>query len=156
MARKTSAKQQGKRDKNGQFRGPPRKEVDWEQFEKLCQIQCTQEEIAGMFDMCVDTLVARVKERYVGIRENSETGEQEEVHLTYSEVYKRLRASGLTSLRRAQMNQAINKNNVTMQIWLGQQYLGQSNRTHSTGGEDNDKNEVEYDIHERLYDEEKE
>ena len=34
----------------------PRKEIDFELAEKLAQIHCTQEEIASVLDMSVDTL----------------------------------------------------------------------------------------------------
>jgi hypothetical protein len=89
--------------------GRPRKEIDYAVFEGLCRIQCTEVEIASIFQVDIDTLNARLKENY---------GE------TFSEVYKKYSASGRISLRRAQIKAAEN-GNPTMLIWLGKQYLGQ-------------------------------
>jgi hypothetical protein len=51
--------------------------------------------------------------------------------MTYSEAYKRFSEDGKKSLRRLQFDSA-RKGNVTMQIWLGKQYLGQRDRTEYT------------------------
>ena len=82
------------------------------QFDKLCAIQCTQLEIADWFDMGTDTLNTRCKEKY---------------SLTFSALFAKKRAGGKISLRRDQW-QSSQKGNVTMQIWLGKQYLGQSDK----------------------------
>lgn len=102
--------------------GRPRKEINIELFESYCSIQCTELEIAHLFKMSVDTLEARVKEHY---------GE------TFSEVYKSLKVPGLMSLRRKQFQVALEgKGNVGMLIWLGKQYLGQTEKNElSTGSE---------------------
>lgn len=86
----------------------PRKEINREEFRKLCALQCTEEEIAGWFECSVDTLERWCKREY---REN------------FAEVYKRYSADGKTSLRRYQF--ALAKTNATMAIWLGKQWLGQ-------------------------------
>lgn len=90
----------------------PRKKFNYEQFEKLCQIQCTKSEIAGFFDCSEDTIENRVREA---------TGEK------FSAVYKRLSAPGKISLRRQQFKLA-EKEHAQMLIWLGKQYLGQSEK----------------------------
>lgn len=41
--------------------GRPRIEIDFEQFEKLCNYQATIGEIASWFDMSVDTLEERIR-----------------------------------------------------------------------------------------------
>ena len=89
-----------------------RKEVDVEQFEKLCAIQCTLEEVASYFDMDSDTLNARLKELY---------------GTTFSEVFKVKRQKGFVSLRRSQFNKALEGDN-TMLIFLGKNYLKQRDR----------------------------
>ena len=33
------------------YMGRPKKEIDQKQFENLCGLQCTQEEICGFFDV---------------------------------------------------------------------------------------------------------
>ena len=86
----------------------PRKELDQDQFEKLCQLQCTEEEIANWFDMCRDTLITRISELY---------GE------SFSTVFKKHSDEGRMSLRRYQWKMA--EKNVAMAIFLGKQYLGQ-------------------------------
>ena len=88
--------------------GRPKKEIDKAQFEKLCGIQCTLVEIAGMFDCCEDTIENWCKKTY---------------KQTFSEVYKTYSAPGKISLRRAQFRLA--ERNAAMAIWLGKQYLGQ-------------------------------
>ncbi len=88
--------------------GRPKKEIDKAQFEKLCGIQCTLVEIAGMFDCCEDTIENWCKKTY---------------GLTFSEVYKTHSAPGKISLRRAQFRLA--ERSAAMAIWLGKQYLGQ-------------------------------
>ena len=44
--------------------GRPPKQIDKTEFEKLCLLQCTEEEIAGWFDCSVDTIERWVKREY--------------------------------------------------------------------------------------------
>lgn len=88
--------------------GRPLTEIDNKQFEKLCFMQCTKEEIAGFFDCSEDTIEKYCKRTY---------GE------TFTAVFKQKRQAGKISLRRSQWKLA--EKNVTMAIWLGKQYLGQ-------------------------------
>lgn len=88
--------------------GRPPIEIDKEQFEKLCSIQCTEEEISGWFKCSVDTLNRWCKKEY---------------NETFAEAYKKYAANGKTSLRRYQFKLA--QTNASMAIWLGKQYLGQ-------------------------------
>lgn len=86
----------------------PRKEIDREQFEKLCALQCTLEEIAGWFRCSADTI-----ERWC-IRE---------VKLSFADAYKKYSQDGKISLRRHQFK--IAEKSAVMAIFLGKQYLGQ-------------------------------
>jgi rhamnose utilization protein RhaD (predicted bifunctional aldolase and dehydrogenase) len=88
--------------------GRPRKEIDWEQFQLLCELHCTQAEMAGIFRLHDDQFKIRVEEHY---KED------------YSEVYKRYSSNGKCSLRRKQV--ALSETNAAMAIWLGKQLLGQ-------------------------------
>lgn len=92
------------------------KEFDRSQFEKLCSILCTHEEIASFFDTTKDTLYKWVKRTY-----------KEDI----STVYKRYSDNGRISLRRMQFKSA-ERGNVTMQIFLGKQLLGQSDKVEQT------------------------
>ena len=42
----------------------PKKEIDQEQFEKLCGLQCTKEEVADWFDCSEDTIERWCKATY--------------------------------------------------------------------------------------------
>ena len=92
--------------------GRPRKEVDWEEFEKLCAIQCTEEEIAAWFDMTRETLNEKCKEEY---------------DMTFLALFGQKRQKGFSSLRRNQFKRATDGSD-TMLIWLGKQYLGQKDK----------------------------
>ena len=88
---------------------PAKNKIDKSVFEKLCGVWCTLEEIAGIFDVSEDTIESWCKDTY---------------KMTFSDVYKRKSSAGKVSLRRMQYDSA-KKGNVTMQIWLGKQQLGQ-------------------------------
>lgn len=90
----------------------PRKDIDQKQFEKLCALQCTEEEICSVLDVCTDTLEKWIKRTYSGKR--------------FSEVFREKRNVGKVSLRRNQMK--LSETNPTMAIWLGKQYLGQKDK----------------------------
>ena len=88
----------------------PRKVINQKQFESLCAIQCTEEEICNVLDVSEKTLISWCNEVY---------GE------SFSKVFRQKRDLGKTSLRRNQWKLAENGNS-TMQIWLGKQILKQS------------------------------
>lgn len=92
--------------------GRPRKELTDEDFQRLVamiRIQCTQDEICGVFGMTAETLNTRLEERGEG---------------SFSTLYKRHQDEGKASLRRSQWKLA-DAGNPTMLIWLGKQVLGQ-------------------------------
>lgn len=86
----------------------PRKEINKDNFEKLCAIMCTESEICGFFGVTDKTLSRWCRDTY---------------GLSFSEAYKRYSADGRISLRRAQFK--IAERNATMAIFLGKNYLGQ-------------------------------
>lgn len=89
--------------------GRPKKEIDKEAFEKLCGLQCTRDEICDWFEVTSKTLYGWCKRTYKA---------------DFSTVYEQKRARGKMSLRRAQFELA--KKSATMAIFLGKNYLGQS------------------------------
>lgn len=95
----------------------PRKEIDQHQFEQLCTMQCTEEEVCAFFDVTDKTLTSWCKRTY---------------GKSFSEIFKQKRIKGHISLRRSQFELA--KKNPAMAIFLGKNYLGQK-----------DKNEDEFD-----------
>lgn len=88
--------------------GRPKADIDQSQFEKLCGLQCTKEEICAWFGITDKTLDAFCERTY---------------SLHFSEVFKEKRGLGKISLRRMQWRLA--EKNATMAIFLGKQYLGQ-------------------------------
>ena len=89
----------------------PRKEIDSDMFKKLCGLQCTLSEIAGCFDVSEDTV-----ERWC----------KRELKLSFADAFKKFSAGGKISLRRAQFKLA--EKNAAMAIFLGKNYLGQTDR----------------------------
>lgn len=92
--------------------GRPKKNLtpkEWDSVKYMAMIHCTGEEIAGVMQVDYDTLNRNCHDKFgYGI----------------SEYIKKNQANGKMSLRRAQWKSAEN-GNVTMQIWLGKQWLGQ-------------------------------
>lgn len=86
-------------------RGRPKKEIDYDAVEKLAMIQCTQEEIASFLNISTRTL------------------QKDEEFLR---IYKRGMDNGKISLRRKQFK--IADKNPSMAIFLGKQYLGQTDK----------------------------
>ena len=94
--------------------GRPKIVLDYEAIEKLAGMMCTQEEIASYFDCDVRTL-QRDEE--------------------FCRVYKKGLDKGKMSLRRKQYT--MSDTNVTMAIWLGKQYLGQTDKVDNESNKDN-------------------
>ena len=92
--------------------GRPKKEVDWDQFDKLCAMQCPIREIASWFEMTTDTLEARIRETF---------------DCSFSDIFEEKRGKGKISVRRKQYEVAMS-GNVTLLIWLGKQWLGQTDK----------------------------
>lgn len=89
----------------------PRKEIDRKQFENLCGLQCTKEEVCSFFEITDKTLESWCKRTY---------------KRGFSDVFSQKRGKGKISLRRAQFRLA--EKNASMAIWLGKQYLGQKDQ----------------------------
>jgi hypothetical protein len=91
--------------------GRPKKEIHQEEFEKLCALQCTEEEICNWFGVTDKTLCSWCKRTY---------------KKTFSEIFKEKRSKGKVSLRRTQFKLA--QKSPAMAIFLGKQYLGQTDK----------------------------
>lgn len=87
--------------------GRPRKEINANEFEKLCGLQCTLSEIAGFFDCSEDTIENWCKREY---------GE------TFSETFKKHSAGGKLSLRRNMLR--LSEKSAVMAIFLAKNWLG--------------------------------
>lgn len=97
-------------------------EIDQKNFETLCYLQCTLEEMSDGLGCSEDTIERWCKRTY---------GE------SFADTYKKKRGNGKISLRRAQFRLA--EKSAAMAIWLGKQYLGQKeNPDESIDEEDSD------------------
>ena len=92
--------------------GRPLKEINWDMVDKALHIQCTGEEIADMLFIDYDTLVNACKR---------------DKKCNFSDYAKQKKSGGKASLRRMQWKNA-EAGNATLQIWLGKQMLGQTDR----------------------------
>lgn len=87
----------------------PEKNIDWKIVDKLLLAGCLATEIAAYIGVCRETLYRRcIKDNGIG-------------YSTYSQEKK---AKGESLLRNKQFETAM-EGNVTMQIWLGKQRMGQ-------------------------------
>jgi Zn-dependent peptidase ImmA (M78 family) len=101
--------------------GRPKTEIDLETLNKLIGIQCTAEEIASYFEVSIDTIDRRLQEAY---------------NMGFAEYFKQNKGKGKVSLRRAQFQSAID-GNTTMQIWLGKNWLNQTDKQELTHAGEN-------------------
>ena len=95
---------------------PAQDKIDKKQFENLCGLQCTILEICDFFAVDDKTLNSWCKNTY---------------GMTFSEIFKIKRGKGQISLRRTQWKLA--EKNASMAIFLGKQYLGQTDKVETTG-----------------------
>ncbi len=102
-AKKTDTKQ-GIKKKMGR----PRKVIDQKQFESLCAIQCTLEEVCSVLDVDDCTLNKWCRETYDG--------------QTFSEVFRQKRNLGKASLRRSGFELA--KKSAPVHIFYAKNFLG--------------------------------
>jgi hypothetical protein len=84
-----------------------RVDIDLGELEKLCMMQCTDEEVAAFFGVTTRTIERRRKEPL------------------FAEVMDRGKAKGRISVRRKQIK-LLEQGNATMGVWLGKQILGQT------------------------------
>jgi hypothetical protein len=100
--------------------GRPVTEINQSQFESMCQIHCTLNEIAGVFNCSIDTIERWSKKTY---------------GKTFADVWSDFASVGKMSLRREMFKKALGGNG-SMQIWLAKNHLGMKDRI-ETGLDDN-------------------
>ena len=99
--------------------GRPRVVIDQKQFEKLCALQCTKDEVSKFFGCSEDTIERFCKRTY---------------KTTFAAVYEQKRQPGLISLRRKQWKLA--DTSAAMAIFLGKNLLGQTDSPKSSSNDD--------------------
>jgi hypothetical protein len=92
--------------------GRPKVEINWEEFDKLCLIQCTEREIACWFNCSVDTIERRLKSEH---------------NKTFAEYWEEKAGRGKMAVRRKQYELAVS-GSIPMLIWWGKNNLGQAER----------------------------
>ena len=102
--------------KNGKTMGRRRKIIDWVDFEKLCFLQCSLNEMCEWLGVTDKTLERACREHY---------GE------TFSVVFEKKRVGGLISLRRSLFKQA--ETIPASAIFLAKNLLGMSDRQEFSG-----------------------
>ena len=103
------------RKPTGNPTGRPPIKIDENQFKKLCAMHCTVDEIADFFDCHPDTV------NHWCLRTFGES---------FSSMLKKFAAVGNISLRRYQFKMA--ERSVPMAIFLGKNWLGQTDRVEQT------------------------
>lgn len=96
-------------------RGPAKKTINWDEFEKLISYQCTQKEIAAFFDLDIETLDA------ICLRERG---------LKLSALWDKKKYLGRVKLKKIQFQIAESggHGSAAMAIFLGKAILGQSDQ----------------------------
>ena len=90
----------------------PLHQLDYKKLDAMCAIHCTGEECAAILGVDYDTLNKALK------RDGNKG---------FTDYFKQKGANGKMSLRRKQYDHAMGGNS-TMLIWLGKQWLGQSDK----------------------------
>jgi hypothetical protein len=96
--------------------GRPKININWQEAEKLCAIQCTAQEIADWFHISIDTLDRRAR---------SEKG------ATFAEFFDKNRVSGKIALRRSMFQ--MSQKHPSMAIFLAKNWLKMSENFEVTG-----------------------
>jgi hypothetical protein len=104
-------------------------DINWEEFEKLCGIQCTLIEIAAWFRCSEDTIERAVKRHY---------------NQSFADVFEQKKGIGKISLRRKLYQKAM-EGNPALLIWLSKQWLGYTDKLEQ-------KQEVTATIKDEVYD----
>lgn len=92
--------------------GRPKAAIDWSQFDKLCAMQCTLDEIASFFNVSSDTIERRCLQ---------------EKKALFADVWRQKAAKGKISLRRKTW-QKIEEGNTAILIFALKNILGWSDK----------------------------
>ena len=88
----------------------PLKNIDWDQVDKMCAIHCTGEEQAAVLGVDYDTLNRACHREH---------------NCSFADYFRQKASNGKMSLRRKQYTAAMD-GNTTMLVWLGKNWLGQT------------------------------
>jgi len=97
--------------------GRPQMEINWEDFDKLCAIQCSEQEIAAWYKCHIDTIYIHVKRKH---------------GMTFPEYFAQKRVGGKVSLRRKMWQQALAGDRVLL-LFLAKNHLNMSDNGPTDG-----------------------
>lgn len=103
------------RKPTGNPNGRPPVDIKEKEFDSLCAMQCTEEEIAAFYGCTIDTINNWCKRTF---------------GMTFSEVYPQKRALGKASLRRAGFKMA--QTNPSVHIFYAKNFLGMTDKIEQT------------------------
>lgn len=115
----------GKRGGAREGAGRPVKQIDKDQFEKLCELQCSEQEIAFYFRCSVETLNKWCHRVYEDEQGNS---------IGFKEVFAIYRQGGFISLRHRNWR-SIKDGNTALQIFYSKNYLNMSDNPNPSSDE---------------------
>ena len=90
----------------------PLAQIDWDQVDKMCAIHCTGEEQAAVLGLDYDTLNRACHREH---------------NCSFADYFRQKASNGKMSLRRKQYTAAMD-GNTTMLVWLGKNWLGQTDQ----------------------------
>ena len=99
----------------GNPNGRPRVQIKEKEFDSLCAMQCTEEEIAAFYGCTIDTINNWCKRTF---------------DCTFSEIYPQKRALGKASLRRAGFKMA--QSVPSVHIFYAKNFLGMTDKVEQT------------------------
>ena len=108
----------------------PLHQLDYTKLDAMCAIHCTGEECAAILNIDYDTLNKALKR---------------DGHKGFTEYFRIKGSNGKMSLRRKQYDQAMS-GNATMLIWLGKQWLAQSDKIEDTTKGDDVIQKIEIEV----------
>ena len=85
--------------------------IDFKELERLCYMQCSEQEVAQWFHCSIDTIASRVREKF---------------GLSFPEYFEKHRVGGLISLRRNMFK--MSENHPSMAIFLAKNWLGMADK----------------------------
>ena len=92
--------------------GRPLIAINWKQVDQMCAIHCTGEEQAAILEISYDTLNRACKR---------------DKKMIFADYFRQKSAGGKMSLRRRQYSEAM-EGNTTMLVWLGKNWLDQTDK----------------------------
>ena len=92
--------------------GRPLIAINWKQVDQMCAIHCTGDEQAAILEISYDTLNRACKR---------------DKKMSFADYFRQKSAGGKMSLRRRQYSEAM-EGNTTMLVWLGKNWLGQTDK----------------------------